>query len=64
MVFDILAATVGATKPGRIATRNFIFSVRAATADDASQASSQVVPTGTSMKTKPASSAVFAHRVR
>ena len=28
-VFDILAATVGAMKPGRIATRNFSFSVRA-----------------------------------
>ena len=31
-VFDIFAATVGAMNPGRIATRNFIFSVRAATA--------------------------------
>ncbi|MGC0380752.1 hypothetical protein RKD33_000969 [Streptomyces sp. SAI-129] len=60
----ICAASVGETKPGRNATRNFRRSVAWETIAVVSHASSHQAPVGVSAATKPRSSAARAIWVR
>ena len=58
------AASVGGTKPGRNATRNFSRSVSASSAAAVSQASSHHVPVGVSTPSYPSRSAARATSAR